>query len=558
MADVNDKLLDGPEVMQMDRSQNQGGKEGFGLIQGESSRAYEALMAADLLVLKHRRESIEAIFTGVDITKNTVSTCSLTLLPRISILLTRTLLCPLQDHYQNIKLKCKMGHYCCCPFYNIFRRDFFVPAGHVGLLMNERNDYYFAQPGMHNVSGMFTRLEKIEKLRGHIEHGNRTIVIVEQGYVGYAMDNGQPVLLPPGIHVWTSESLYFERSYQLSDHIIKLGPYTILTVDEGYAAVTQNNGKMSILEGGKTHILNHKNWKFEKFMTLKIQTDDLEKIKATSADNIEMEVTSTMNWKITDVITAATNAAETMASSGIAGDVSADITKLRMDVRKQAIASLAGFIGGVNYSETFHMSADNQRKNAMSSAPAVPPLASVDGIDQAEAKVDYSVPSATAIDNPMFDAKKMYSAVEHANAVTRTYGVEVLSINIISASPIDASLTRALASGAVASAEALQAETTARGNARAATIVAENDATCSKINASGKANADVILADGTATAETKRAEGAKNAADLLSQNDVAVELTKMDRSARMLRGGEKYFFGESPEMLSNIILKGAV
>ena len=39
MADVNDKLLDGPEVMQMDRSQNQGGKEGFGLIQGESSRA---------------------------------------------------------------------------------------------------------------------------------------------------------------------------------------------------------------------------------------------------------------------------------------------------------------------------------------------------------------------------------------------------------------------------------------------------------------------------------------------------------------------------------------
>ena len=531
MADVNDKLLDGPEVMQMDRSQNQAEKEGFGLIQGESSRAYEALMAADLLVLKHRRESIEAIFTGVDITKNT-------------------------DHYQNIKLKCKMGHYCCCPFYNIFRRDFFVPAGHVGLLMNERNDYYFAQPGMHNVSGMFTRLEKIEKLRGHIEHGNRTIVIVEQGYVGYAMDNGQPVLLPPGIHVWTSESLYFERSYPLDDHIIKLGPYTILTVDEGYAAVTQNNGKMSILEGGKTHILNHKNWKFEKFMTLKIQTDDLEKIKATSADNIEMEVTSTMNWKITDVITAATNAAETMASSGIAGDVSADITKLRMDVRKQAIASLAGFIGGVNYSETFHMSADNQRKNAMS--PAVPPLASVNGIDQAEAKVDYSVPSATAIDNPMFDAKKMYSAVEHANAVTRTYGVEVLSINIISASPIDASLTRALASGAVASAEALQAETTARGNARAATIVAENDATCSKINASGKANADVILADGTATAETKRAEGAKNAADLLSQNDVAVELTKMDRSARMLRGGEKYFFGESPEMLSNIILKGAV
>ena len=57
------------------------------------------------------------------------------------------------------------------------------------------------------------------------------------------------------------------NSYPLDDHIIKLGPYTILTVDEGYAAVTQNNGKMTILDGGKTHILNHKNFKFEKFMT---------------------------------------------------------------------------------------------------------------------------------------------------------------------------------------------------------------------------------------------------------------------------------------------------
>merc|ERR1740138_1088640 len=102
------------------------------------------------------------------------------------------------------------------------------------------------------------------------------------------------------------------------------------------------------------------NWKFEKFMSLKIQTDDLERIQATSADNINMMVTSTVNWRIVDVVVAATMAAETMAASGKAGDVSADITKLRKDVLKQALASLAGFIGGVNYSESFHMSAANQ------------------------------------------------------------------------------------------------------------------------------------------------------------------------------------------------------
>ena len=75
-------------------------------------------------------------------------------------------------------------------------------------------------------------------------------------------------------------------------------------------------------------------------------------------------------------------------------------------------------------------------------------------------------------------------------------------------------------------------------------------------------------ADASAAAETKRAEGAKAAADLLSKNKVAVELTKMERSASMLKGGEKCrtsrflnisilaaltllpipdFFGESPD-----------
>merc|ERR1719277_2091616 len=151
----------------------------------------------------------------------------------------------------------------------------------------------------------------------------------------------------------------FQKSVALKDHLIKLGPYTLLTVDEGYAAVTQNNGKQQILPGGHTHLLDHKNWRFEKFMTLKIQTDDLEKINATSADNITMSVTSTVTWRIIDPTLAATMAAETMSVGG--GSVSSDITKLRGDVLKQAIASLASFMGGVNYSDSFHMAAHAQK-----------------------------------------------------------------------------------------------------------------------------------------------------------------------------------------------------
>merc|ERR1712057_69875 len=99
----------------------------------------------------------------------------------------------------------------------------------------------------------------------------------------------------------------------------------------------------------------------------------------------------------------------------------------------------------------------------------------------------------------MGDAKRMSTAVETANAITRTYGVTILSINIIAANPADKNLQVALAKGAVASAEAEQAETVARGESKAAQIRAEGDA-----------EADMI-----------RADGARSAADKLAESKVA-------------------------------------
>merc|ERR1719486_1149750 len=419
--------------------------------------------------MKYRRSSIEDIFTGKDLKASTS-----------------------QD--KNIMERLKYGVYCLpifgCGVYHLTHTETFVPAGHVGRAMNEKNEYLFLQPGMHNIKSCFIKESGAPMpLRGHIQHGNRTIVIVEQGYLGLAMDNGQPVLLPPGIHVWTSESLFFVRPVALDDHIVNLGPMTLVTVDEGYAAVPQNNGKQVVLPGGHTHLLKHKNHKFEKFITLKIQTDELEKIKATSADNIEMMVNSTVNWRIVDVEVAVTMAAETMAASGRNADISADITKLRRDVLKQSLASLAAFIGSVNYSESFHMSA------AAAGAIKRPAVEGVAVSDKPGAEAAAAATEQKFVENPMYDLEKMGTSVEHANRVTRTYGIEIMSINIISATPVDSKLTTSLASGAVASAEALQAETAARGQANAVRIAAEAEAARVTIEAKGVADAEVIKAE---------------------------------------------------------------
>jgi len=302
-----------------------------------------------------------------------------------------------------------------------------------------------------------------------------------------------------------------------------------LTVDEGYAAVTQNNGKQHILPGGHTHLLDHKNWVFEKTITLKIQTDDLKKVVATSADNINMTVTSTVTWRVVDPLLAATMAADTMSVGG--AQPSKGIEKIKQDVLKQAVASLAQFIGGVNYSDSFSMAAKNQ-----GGAPAGQEASS---------------------DNPLYDPRRMQSAVAHANKTTMAYGVEIVSINILVAVPVDKELTRALSAGAVASAEALQSETAARGNAKAMRIASQATAQQARIAAQGDANAEVIRATAHAKSAELVAEGDKKAADMLAGSKVAVELAKIEKSAKALGASEKLFFGQEPACMATAVPKGS-
>merc|ERR1711959_245522 len=242
-------------------------------------------------------------------------------------------------------------------------RTFEVPKGQVKLADDGHGNYELYGPGVHRRHNFFMRVGKNVDVAENewIQHGDRTIVTIKQGHIGYCEDMGQPVLLPPGLHEWQSQTLHFIETVDLNNSIIKLGPYTILTVDEGYCAVTQNNGEQIILAGGQTHLLSHRNWKFEKFMTQKIQTNELQRIEATSADNVMMHTDATVVWRISKVDDAAKFSAETMRRDGSDNTTAtqSDIEKLRNDVLKQATASLAAFIGEIRYSDSFHISAQN-------------------------------------------------------------------------------------------------------------------------------------------------------------------------------------------------------
>lgn len=420
---------------------------------------------------------------------------------------------------QRIALQVATCNGCCC-----LAKFFQVDAGCVRKVSHLNGQNLFFGEGPHVMSSYMSRHgHDVRLTEGAIIWGTKAIVTVTQGFVGLAMDRGQPVLLPPGLHQWDSPTIEFKELIDLASSIIRLGPYTLITVDEGYAAVTQDNGQQKILEGGRAYMLTHRNWKFEKFITKKLQTNDVGPIQVTTGDNVPLEATATVNWIIEDAQLAARMAANTMHDSSHAvvnqnarnpsGEF--DISKLRQDVLRQVTASLASFIGSVTYSGHGHEGMTTRIKNDKKREAGI----ETDAADGRKA---------------LFDPERLSSSADHANTICSQYGVKILSINLISASPNDRGLLDALSQGARASVAAEQAETAARGEAQAVVL-----------RAKGEAEAARIRAEADAKAEELRAEGSLQAAKRLETSEVAVALAKMKTAGACLKDGNanSFFFG---------------
>merc|ERR1711920_1073150 len=84
---------------------------------------------------------------------------------------------------------------------------------------------------------------------------------------------------------------------------------------------------------------------------------------------------------------------------------------------------------------------------------------------------------------------------------------------------------------------------------------AEAAAEKAQIEAEGVAQAEIIRAKAQGESARLVAEGNKGAADLLSTSQVAVDLAKMDKSATLIGPSDKFFFGQEPAYLANLVLK---
>lgn len=149
---------------------------------------------------------------------------------------------------------------------------FTVKGDHVRPAHHRSGTFFFYGPGTHRIYSCFTKVlrKDVPVTTPFLEHNDRSIVTVKEEHVGVCENAGLPVLLPPGTHSWRNPTMVFQKMVDLSDEVVQLGPYTLLRVARGSVAVTQNNGKRSILSGGRSHLLTHRNWTFTRFAAEKL------------------------------------------------------------------------------------------------------------------------------------------------------------------------------------------------------------------------------------------------------------------------------------------------
>jgi len=381
---------------------------------------------------------------------------------------------------------------------------------------------------------------------GSIVWENITIAEVKPGHVGVAEAGEKVFCLPPGVHQWKDSLLTFSGSYNLADPVVKLGvsqKYTLVSVDEGYSAITTDNGRLDIKEGGNIYFLAHRNHKFCNFVPHKVQVDPLSRsIKCATADNVVVQFEGSVNWKIEDVEIAAKNSVETMEWGG--NSKSNLLDQIREDVMEQTKASLSIFIGNVNYSDNF----------GISSGKGSNIRPGVDNPDAEEAiPIDGKFEEPATANAWVFNPENINKMVENANELTERIGVKIYRINILSVYPEDKMLQQSLAQGAVAAALAQKEETAARGKAKADIITATEKAESLLIDARAQALATEIKAKADAKAKEERAKGAIKAAEMLSGNPLAQDLAKIEASVGGLDGKTKFFFGSSPAAVQNLL-----
>eukprot|EP00761_Pharyngomonas_kirbyi_P012004 gb/GECH01012031.1/.p1 GENE.gb/GECH01012031.1/~~gb/GECH01012031.1/.p1 ORF type:complete len:551 (+),score=168.29 gb/GECH01012031.1/:1-1653(+) len=161
-----------------------------------------------------------------------------------------------------------VGCFVCCQIGGVYRR---VDRGDVGLSLNDGRPEILL-PGWHSFWDPRRSFCGTQTVSGNVSWHTIHIVSIPEGHVGLVRDRGRFYLLEQGWHQWDSETMEFSNAiqdptngnvgiYNLSHPLLRIGPYTRLTVNTGEVAITMNDGHLEVKRHG-IHWLMHQNHLF--------------------------------------------------------------------------------------------------------------------------------------------------------------------------------------------------------------------------------------------------------------------------------------------------------
>jgi regulator of protease activity HflC (stomatin/prohibitin superfamily) len=107
-------------------------------------------------------------------------------------------------------------------------------------------------PGRHLLSSPVNSLQSVRSSGDdRIEVGPISIIRVQQGHFGFAMNDGEPEVLLPGLHVRNKAAFKFAFAASAGELMTTFGPVKIFLVRSGTTRVCYNNGKVQIFKEGR-------------------------------------------------------------------------------------------------------------------------------------------------------------------------------------------------------------------------------------------------------------------------------------------------------------------
>merc|ERR1711981_485967 len=192
-------------------------------------------------------------------------------------------------------------------------------------------------------NGSFEWKGFVSAQKEHFSICSKHRLLIPEGCVGLAWDNGKPILLDSG-KIYNIDSQYFKYNsfVDLKSDVISHGSLDIVIVRDGKLGISYDDGELKILKPSR-HFLPKATHYFQGFLNSGQQTLPIDKVTSMSSDNVGLCFDAAITFQVVDGRKAVTTLGGTTFSNKL----------FYKNVIKKAKLALTIIIGNNKITESF-------------------------------------------------------------------------------------------------------------------------------------------------------------------------------------------------------------